>query len=66
MDEVKKKIEEISENMNTIDINDETYILAKLSELSKDLSQIQYYINDLKASIISERLLLKRKDNEVT
>ena len=52
--------------MNTIDINDETYILAKLSELSKDLSQIQYYINDLKASIISERLLLKRKDNEVT
>lgn len=66
MDEVKKKIEEISENMNTIDINDETYILAKLSELSKDLSQIQYYINDLKASIISGRLLLKRKDNEVT
>ena len=36
MDEVKKKIEEISENMNTIDINDKTYILAKLSELSKD------------------------------
>ena len=50
MDEVKKKIEEISENMNTIDKNDETYILAKLSQLSKDLSQIQYYINDLKAS----------------
>ena len=66
MDEVKKKIEEISENMNTIDINDETYILAKLSELSKDLSQIQYYINDLKASITSERSLLKRKDNQVT
>ena len=37
MDEVKKKIEEISENMNTIDRNDETYILAKLWELSKDL-----------------------------
>ena len=66
MDEVKRKIEEIKENMNTIDKNDETYILAKLSQLSKDLNGIQYYINDLKASIISERSLLERKDNQVT
>jgi hypothetical protein len=61
MERVRKRIQEIKENIDKIDKDDEKYILEKLSDLFKDLNTILYYTNDLKASIRSERLLLKEK-----
>jgi len=61
MERVRKRIQEIKENIDKIDKDDEKYILEKLSDLFEDLNTILYYTNDLKASIRSERLLLKEK-----
>ena len=61
MERVRKRIQEIKENIDKIDKDDEKYILEKLSDLFEDLNIILYYTNDLKASIRSERLLLKEK-----
>ena len=55
MDKIKKQIKKITGDLNAIPKEKEQTILTKLVDLSKDLEQIQYYVNDLKYSLKPEK-----------